>query len=38
MSLGISNEITANPMKIKVKMGKILLVFSTELLGAKKEK
>ena len=37
MSLGISNEITANPMKIKVKMGKILLVFSTELLGAKKQ-
>ena len=33
MSLGVSNEITANPMKIKVKMGKILLVFSSELLG-----
>lgn len=37
MSLGISNVITANPMKIKVKMGKILLVFSSELLGPKKE-
>lgn len=33
MSLGVSNVITANPMKIKVKMGKILLVFSSELLG-----
>lgn len=36
MSLGISNVITGNPMKIKVKMGKILLVFSSDLLGPKK--
>lgn len=36
MSLGISNEITDKQMKIKVKMGKILLVFSAELLGPKK--
>lgn len=33
MSLGVSNEIVANQMKIKVKQGKILLVFSSDLLG-----
>ena len=33
MSLGISNEIVGNPMKLKVKMGKVLLVFSSGLLG-----
>ena len=37
MSLGVSNEIVGNPMKLKVKMGKILVVFSAELLGPKKE-
>ena len=37
MSLGISNEIVGNPMKLKVKMGKVLLAFSSELLGTKKE-
>lgn len=33
MSLGVSNQIVSQQMKIKVKSGKILLVFSSDLLG-----
>lgn len=32
MSLGVSNEINSNQVKLKVKQGKVLMVFSSELL------
>lgn len=35
MSLGVSNEVVSSPVKIKVKQGKILVVFSSQLLMPK---
>lgn len=32
MSLGVSNQITSQQMKLKVKQGKVLMIFSSELL------